>query len=810
MLLQDIHYALRQLRRAPGFALTVMLTLALGVGVATAAFCVIDNTILRPLPYAHPEKIVAVQSRSRSGYIQPASWPAFQDERAQASAFSALAGYSFLSKITMETIWSGPVSLNSVRTTDNFFEVFGVQPYLGRTFLPGEERDGKNDVAVVSYEVWKNDLGGERSAVNQPIHLNGRTYTLIGVMPAGFRFPISTVNAVYTPVHLEQWWMNGRGNHWLQTVARIKDGVTIEQGQADLSGVFANLSRAYPDTDQGRTVRLEPLAQSVNGTNKEPLWTLLCAALAVLTIGCVNVAGLLLARGVGREREMAMRTAIGAGRARLVRQILTEALVLAFAGAAGGVVLAWTMLELMRAFLIRALERGADIQLNATVLAVALALAVAASLAASLFPALRLSSIDPNRALKAGGSAGTGRGQYWLRSGFVVTQVALTLVLLVVSGLLIRVVLRYRHADLGFDPSHILSTGIDPSPARYQGRDIIADFYQPLLDRVAQIPGVRAVGLINLLPIREYGSNSDLHIAGQPPYPSNQEMLAEGRFVSLGYFSVFGIPLERGRTLSRSLDRPENAAPTVVVNEAFVRKFIPAGLDPVTQQIDDADKPDHWTRIVGVTGNVRQDIYAPTLAERDWLIDELPTTQRSQLNHMSLVVRFEGSASALVAPLRAALHESDPTIPFHDPETMTETLSDVLAFERMEGWLFGIFAGLALVLALVGLYGLMSHEVAQSARDIGIRMALGATRRGVLTMVMRRVVWMLGTGTVAGFILTIFARKVIGVVIYLDTWKEPGGFVQMALILMAAGVLAALLPATRAASTDPMQALRNE
>jgi putative ABC transport system permease protein len=806
----DLRYAVRQLRRAPGFASTVVLTLALSVGVATAVFCVIDTVILRPLPYANPDKIVAVESKSRSGYDQPASLPSYQDERAQAHAFAALAGFIHYAKITMETPASGPVSLNSVRTTDNFFQVFGVQPMLGRTFLPGEEKEGKNDVAVLSYEVWQKYFNGDRNVLNNALKLGGHTYTVIGVMPAAFRFPMSTRDAVYTPLHLDQWWMTGRGNHWLQTVGRIQDGFTMSQAQADLSRVFANMSKAYP-TDEGRTVRLEPLADTVSGTTKGPLWTLLGAVLAVLAIGCVNIAGLLLARGIKREREMAMRVAIGAGRGRLLGQVLTEGLVLALIGAAGGVALATAMLDLMRAFLIKALERGADIHMNYTVLAAAVALAVIASLAASIYPALRLSGVDPNRALRAGGSAGTGRGQHRLRAGFVVTQVALTLVLVVVSGLLIRVVTRYRHADLGFDPAHILALNIDLSRDKYQGKEMQGGFYRPIEERVRQLPGVQAAGLINLLPIEMYGSNSDIHIAGQPPYPPNQEMLAENRIVSEGYFDVMGIPLHAGRKLTPSMDRPDNGASTIMVNDAFVHKFIPAGLDPTTQRLDDDEKQEKWTRIVGVSGNVRQNIYEAPLAERDWLMDEIDPKVRADIfANMFLVVRTAGDPKQIVAPLRAIVHELDPTVPFGEPETMTEVVSETLAFERMESWLFGIFASLALVLALVGLYGLVSQEVEQATREIGVRMALGATRNRILGMVLSRVAVMLAAGTAVGLLLTFAARKVIGMVIYFEAQKEVAGFLLLALLLMVVGLLAALIPAARAASIEPVQALRAE
>jgi predicted permease len=810
-LLQDIRYALRQLRRAPGFAFTVVLTLALSVGVATAVFCVIDNVILRPLPYAHPERIVSVDSHSHSGYFQPASWPSFQEERAQARAFSALAAYADFFKVTMETPGAGAVALDSVRGTDNFFNVLEVQPLLGRTFLPGEEQEGKNGITVLSYEVWQSYFGGDRGVLNKAVKMDGKSYTVIGVMPAGFRFPLDKHNAIYIPMSIDQGWMHGRGNHWLRTVGRVKDGLTVAQAQADLTHVFDNLGRAYPDTDGGRTVHLPLLAETVTATSKGPLWTLLGAVLAVLAIGCVNVAGLLLARGVKREREMAMRVAIGAGRVRLLRQLLTEGLLLALAGATGGVLLSSLLLDLMRVFLIKALLRGADIHLNWTVLAAAIATAVISSLAASLFPAMRLSDIDLNCALKTGGSAGTQRGQYRLRSGFVATQVALTLVLLVVAGMLIRVVTRYRHADLGFDPARILSVKLNLSRGRYQGRDVLGSFYKPLEERVSHLPGVKAAGLVSLLPIEEYGNNSDIHIAGQPPYPPKQEMLVENRFVSTGYFDVMGIALHRGRKLSPDLDRTENIAPTVVVNEAFVRKFIPTGLDPTAQRIDDDAKQEKWTQVVGVTGNARQDIYEPPLAERDWLMDEIHSDERADtFARMSLLVRTEGDPMQAISAVRSIVHDLDPTVPFGEPRTMTDVVSETLVFERMESWLFGIFAGLALALAMVGLYGLISHEVEQSTHDIGVRMALGATRQGILTMVLKRVAWMLGAGTIVGLALTLVARKLIGMVIYFDAQQEAGGFLLVALLLVVAGLVAALIPARRAASIEPMQALRAE
>ena len=377
--------------------------------------------------------------------------------------------------------------------------------------------------------------------------------------------------------------------------------------------------------------------------------------------------------------------------------------------------------------------------------------------------------------------------------------------------MLIRVVTRYRNADLGFDASHILAVDLHIAPVRYDGRDVVSGFYQPLLDRVAKIPGVRAAGLIDMLPIEAWGSNSEVHIAGQPPYPPNQEMLAENRMVTTGYFDVVGVPLRAGRRLSPQLDSSANKAPSVAVNEAFIRKFLPGGYGPGTPHLDDHDKPEEKTAVIGVMGNVRQDIREPSLAEMDYLVDEIPVKDRpATLSSMVLVTRTEGDPKQIVSALRNALHETDPTVPLFYPRTMNEVVSEQLVFERMEGWLFGTFASLALALALVGLYGLVSHEVEQSSRDIGVRMALGATRSRILSMVLERVALMLAAGTAVGLLLTYAARKLIGMVIHFEAQKEAGGFLLVALLVVVAGLLAALIPAVRAASIEPMQALRSE
>jgi putative ABC transport system permease protein len=807
---QDFRYALRQMRKAPSFALTAVLTLSLGVGVATAIFSVVDAVILRPLPYDHPERIVVPQAIAREGYPHPFSYPDFKDLRAQNHTFAALSGIWDFRSVNMETP-SGPVALRSVESSDNFFDVFGVPPMLGRTFRSGEDQPGKNDVAVLSYEVWEGNFGAQPDIIGQTIRLDGKAYTCVGVMPAGFRYPLSVQHAIYVPLHSNQLWMDKRGDHWLRAVGRLKPGVAPQQAQADLDSIMANLSHDYPDTDAGGRIQLIRLSASVNGDVSPALWTLSAAVFAVLLIGCVNIAGLLLARGVKREREVALRAAVGASRGRLVRQILTESLVIAAFGAAGGVALSTLLLAAMRTFIVHSMARGADVRVNALVLAAALVISTLVSVAASLAPAVRFSGADPNRALKTGGSAGTTRGHHRLRSVFIVSQVALSLVLLAVAGVLLRTVAEYRNADLGFDPRHILAAEIDLSPARYEGRDVWADFYQPLLDRVAHIPGVQSAGLIPVVPIQNWGWNSDIHITGQPSYPSNEPMLAEIRLVSPGYFDAMGIRLVRGRMLSPSIDVPTNKAGAMVVNQAFVKKFIPSGVDPIGQHIDDSEKPNEKTVIAGVVTDIRQNLTAPPMPEYDFLESALPPKYRAELlmqNH--LVVRTAGDPGAVISSLRNAFHEVDPTLPFRTPETMDEIISDQLVMQRLESWLFGIFASLAVLLAIVGLYGLISHEVELGSRDIGIRMALGSTRERVLAMVLRRVAILLAVGIAAGLVLTFAARKLVASVAVIHFTHQAGLLAMLALALGLAGMLAALIPARRAASVQPIQALRTE
>jgi putative ABC transport system permease protein len=817
-LVQDLHFALRQMRSSPGFAIIAALALSLGIGATAAIFSVMDAVILRPLPFAHQERLLVPLMTSRSGYPQAFSYPGYLDFRTQLQTFDVLAGYAGgIDKVNLEGP-IGPVSLRLIKGTDNFFDAFGVKPLLGRTYLPGEDQPGRDDVAVLSYQVWQADFGGRPDAVGKVVRLGGTPYTVIGVMPAGFRFPLPAQDAIYTPLHPVEAWRTNRGPHWMRAVGLVKTGVSRDGALADFNRVVSNVGKAYPDTDGGLTGSLIPLAQQVNtldsGQNVSgTLRALALACLALLGIACINVAGLLLARGVKRDREMALRAAVGANRGRLIRQMVTESLVLGVCGLGGGILASLLLLKVMNVFLVKAIARGADIHLNLTVVTVALVVSILTSTLASVAPALRLSGTDPNRALRTSGvGASSGRGQHRMRSIFVIVQIALSLVLLVVSGLLLRNLSDLLRTNLGFNPAKILAVEIDLSPGRYQGRDPVTAFYRPLLQKLARLPGVEGAGVIDNLPVESWGSNEYVHIAGQPPDPPNQQKLSELRFISEGYFDAMGIKLVHGRLTSPQLDRFEiNPAGTVVVNEAFRREFFSHGRNPVGAFIDGDPGAKAKTSIVGLVTNVRQDLRERPMAELDFLIDELPPKLRlDYLGNMMLVVRANGDLSALVPSLRNALHEVDPTVPFQAPESMTQIVSEQLIFERLESWLFGIFAAFALLLAVIGLYGLLNHEVELRTREIGIRMALGSTRGLVMKEVVRRVALLMAIGLGFGWLLTLTLRKVMASVAEMHSGHDFALLAGLTTGLAAIGILAGLVPARRASCIEPMRSLRTE
>ena len=804
-LMQDVRYAVRQLRLSAGFSVIVVLTLALTIGMSTAVFSSIYAVLIRPLPFDRPERIVSLQTWSPQGYTQPAAYPEYRDWRRENHVFAALSVFNSYGSANFEGS-SGPIALAKVESSDNFFDVFGIPPLLGRTFAKDEDQPGKNDVAVLSYEVWQQQFASQPSVIGRTIRLDGLSYTVVGVMPAGFRYPINLRNAIYTPLRMPKELAESRGSHWLPVIARLREGIPPGQAQADMNRVFDDLAQAFPGS-KGRRVKIVSIGTNIVGKTEAPLIILIFAVLALLAIGCVNLAGLLLARGVKREREFALRAAVGAARFRIIRQMLTEMSILAFFGAFGGVILAYLLLESIRTLLIAALARGAEVHVDVASLMVALILAVLTTLVAGVGGTLRLSLVPPNLALKSGGSTGSSRTQHRLRSTFIAVQMALALVLLITSGVLLRVLAGLRGTDLGFSPDHLLSSEIDLSAATYEGRDAFANFYRPLLENLRALHGVTAAGLIQVLPIQNWGWNSDIHVVGHPPDLPNQERLAETRFVSPSYFATMGISLVRGRLLDNSIDTRTSPA-VVVVNEAFVRKFFAPNEDPIGQYVEG------WIGkipIVGIVRSIRQNVYEEPLAEMDCSIAQIPAKDLMQaVSTMSLIVRTTGESHAVAGDLRRVYHNLDPGLPLREPITMRQVVADVLVLERLENWLFGTFAGLAVLLAIVGLYGAISHEVELSTREIGVRIALGATRRAVFASIYRRVGLMLSGGVILGLLLTAAVTKLISAMVPLEARKDIGVILGLAIGLFAVGMLAVLSSACRAARVDPMVTLRYE
>jgi len=802
---QDLRFALRQLSKSPGFTIVAVLTLALGIGAATAMFSVIYATVLRPLPFRDSQRIVFVETDAVADYIQPASWPGYLDERAQNHTFENLAGFSSYTGVNVDT-GSRVLHLHNTATSDNFFGVLGVNPLLGRTFLSGEEQEGRNRVAVLSYEVWRQDFGGNPNVVGSSVHVDGYPYTIVGVMPAGFRFPLGVPNILYTPLRIPKELRTARGDHWLQVIGRLKPGVTVAQAQADMSHVLANVGQAYPATDKGRTARVIPLSMHVTGEDqRKALWIMAAGVVFVLLIACMDVAVMLLARGVSRQHEMAIRTALGAGRVRIIRQILLENCVLGLIAAAVGLLIGWSLMVAMAEFLSKSFQRGGEVHLDFPVFLAALGIAMLSSLIFGTMPARKLSSGDPTRSLKSSAAVGRERGDYRLRSLFVVIEVALSLMLLVCTGLVLTQLWRMQHVNFGYTTGHLLTLEINVSPGEYAGKNLEAMLYRPLEEEVRAIPGVTAAGYNSLVPLLDWGSNSGINMVGQPPSPPDQERLAEVRFVSPGWYQAMGLRLLRGRLPDPAIDKPGQSV--VVVNQKFVDTFTP-GENPIGQQImQDGGN----LTIIGVVSNGRQTVDQPPLAEVDYPMSEIPVKESVDLlNSMALFVRTTVPPETITGQLHHVLHEVAPSVPFRTPETMDDVLADVLVFNRMQGWLFSVFAVVALVLALTGIYGVLSQEVSLQTRDIGVRMALGASRPMILRLVLNRAALLMVSGAVVGVLGSFASRRLLTSVTPLAATRDVPAIMLLALTLTVVGLVASFVPARRAASIEPMEALRNE
>jgi putative ABC transport system permease protein len=818
--MNDLRFAIRQLFKHPAFTLIATLTLALGIGANTAIFSVVDAVLLRTLPFPNPDQLVRIWGTSvRDPNVQETeSFPDFYDYSEQSQSFSAMAAYSRAG--TVLTGIGEAQELRGVAVNGDFFAVTGVAPMLGRGFTAGEAKVGQPSVVVLGYGLWKRAFGSDPKIVGREVNLAGRSYTVLGVMPSGWRFPIDAEASEFImPLEpLVASEVPRRGSHFLHLVGRMKPGLSVKQAEAEMKPIAARLAQQYPDTNTDRSVKLVPLLDDVVGDVRPALLILFGAVSFVLLIACANVANLLLARAAARSREIAIRTALGASRAQIVRQLLTESFLLALLGGAGGLLLAVWGVDVLRASGPRNLPRLDDVHINAGVCAFTFALAILSTLVSGLLPALQLSRSDVNESLQQGwkGSSSGVHGMR-VRGALIVSQVALSLLLLAGAGLLIKSFYNLRATNPGFEPSRLLVLDQILPRAKYSEEDAQRRFYTQLLPKLAAIPGVESVGGASPLPFSGNDSSSSFAIAGQPdPGPGNRPG-ASYRTIVPDYFRTMKIPLRSGRDFDQRDN--ENSARVAIVNEAFVRRFLP-NMNPIGQRLllnrerrhshggqadQEADKTDSL-EIVGVVGDTKQnELAAETIPEFYEPFAQAPWRR------IWLVFRTApANLAGIDAAVRRIIHEEDADVFVANLQPMQALIGKNIAQPRFNTMLLGIFATLAMVLAAVGIYGVITYNVAQRTKEIGIRMALGAQRRDMLHMVLRQSFSLVGIGLFAGLLSALALTRLMTSLLYGVTAHDLSIYVIVLTVLSGAALLASYFPARRAMNVDPMVALRYE
>ena len=817
-LLADLRYAVRTLRKSPGFAIAAILTLALAVGSNTAVFSVVNGVLLRPLPFAEQDRLFMLAEQSRQGAFRPPSYPTFLDWRAQSSAFADLAyvrggGQRLAGPDGVQSLLASAVS------TD-FFATLGERPLFGRLFTPDEERAGAH-VAVLSYALWQARFGGDPHILGKTLSLTAGVFSVVGVLPRDVAYPPWASEQLYMPiatVAATDRALTQRGFHAdCRIIGRLKRGVTREQAKTDLDGVAQREAAAYPEFNADWTsVALFPLRDEILFNTTPQLVVLVVAVGLVLMIGCVNVANLTLARASARRRELAIRAALGAGRGRVVKQLLTESVVLACWGGALGVVAAYAALALLKRAAPTVLPRLDTVQVDGWVLAFALGVTIVTAVATGLLPALRAARPDLTDSLKEGtAGAGTGHRRQRLSAALVISEIALAVILVVGAGLLIRSLWQLGAVNPGFEPQGLVTFYISPPPLRAQNPARLAALYTQVQDAARALPGVTSVALTNFTPLSGGGLPSPVEIPGRSPDPLHDPRVWF-MTVSPGYFRTMRIPVHAGREFTEA-DLAPGAA--VIVNEAFARAFWPGPgpIDPIGRQVTlhkavqgrpDFGEPLPGT-VVGVVGDVRH-FGLDTSSEPQVYV---PFT-RSVWGHMSLVVRTSVAPAGFLATLRRAVRQVDPDIPMtlSGGRSATETIDITAGLEsrQLDTWLLGSFAASALVLAGIGIYGLLAYSVGQRRREIGIRLALGASRGDVVSQVVGDGVRLAAAGIGVGVVIALAVTRLLTALLYGVGASDPATFVSVVALLTLVSLSASYLPARRAALLDPLAALRSE
>ncbi len=801
---KDLRFALRTLLKKPAFTFVVVSTLALGIGANSAIFSVVNGVVLKALPYERPEQLVAVWNQlSKIGL--PRLWfsePEFFDYLDQNTVFQDFA--VFAGGGANLTGADRPARVSLAYVSADFFRLLRAEPSLGRTLAREDDRADAPETAVLSFPFWRDRMGGDPAAVGKTLTLNSRPVTVIGVLSPDFRFQAQQID-VWVPLRLDRAKLRSRGSHYLEAFARLKPNVTLKQAQAEMDAIASRLEERFPDNYKGAGwgTLLIPAQEEVVGEVRPALILLLVAVGLVLLIACVNVANLMLVRGAARVKEMAIRTALGATRGRMVRQLLTESCLLAVAGGGFGLALSYASLRLLKAVNPGNIPRLEEVSIDGSVLAFTLLVSILTGIVFGVVPAFQAARQDPNEALKEGGrdsQAGSRRG---FLKGLAVLEVALSLTLLVGAGLMVRGLSRLSDVDPGFVTEHVLSFQTSLPEAKYSEPARWTEFYRRLSERVRALPGVEAVGAVSHLPLS--GVNSSGTVTPETPAPGYQgppDIEADRRRVTPGYFEALGIELVQGRLFNQA-DTAESL-PVAVVDTTFRDRFWP-GEEVLGKRVKRGgrDSSTPWLEIVGVVRHVRHHGLDQLGREQIYLpMDQWPSSQ------MFTVVRSQGDLTGLTASVRAEVASLDPELPVYADTTMGEFLAENLAAPRFNVMLVGCFAVLALVLAAIGVYGVMSYSVAQRFHEIGIRMALGAAQGDVTTMVLREVLGLAFLGGLIGVVVAYFFSRWLESFLYGVSSTDPWTYAAVSLALILLVAVAALIPARRASRIDPIVALR--
>ncbi|HTS04439.1 MAG TPA: ABC transporter permease [Candidatus Eisenbacteria bacterium] len=807
-LIQDLQFALRQLRKNPGFAAVAVVTLALGVGANTAVFSVVDAVMLRPLPYEQPERLVEAQSAERNNYEAfDVSYPDFFDWRAQNRTLDHLVSYHD-AQFTLTGL-DRPVQVDAEIVSWDLVPALGVRPELGRGFLPEEEKVGSK-VILISHNLWVSQFGADRNIIGQAVRLSGALYTIVGVMPRSFRFPVArTTNDIWATLAVDDDPANpnslvkNRGAHLLNVFGRLRPGASLTQASQDLNTIAANLARQYPNTNTKHSAaRVIGEVDAMIGDSRTALFVILGSVGLVLLIACGNIANLLLARMRERQREIALRSALGAGKSRIVRQLLAESVVLSIVGGLAGIGLAFLTTPAILSLIGDSVPRASDAGVDLRVLAFSFVLSLTAGLIFGVVPAMTGSRTDLVSTLKEGGRSEI-FGRDWMRSLLIVGQVAMGCVLTVGAALLISSFSNLLRANEGFNPDHLTTMFFETPDAQYKDKRV--QFYREYFNQVRALPGVQSAAGSMILPMGNDGITISFENP-ERPVPEGDRPSANLTPITSGYFDAMQIPVLKGRDFTERDD--ESGQPVMIVNRAFADKFF-AGEQVLGKKLKPGAGTKHgtpWREIVGVVGNIRLGATDPDMPPAMYL----PANQLSGWCCLRTVVRSTVSPQSLTASIQRILANMDKNIPVTDVRTMDELMFKQLSQPRFAMTLLSTFAGLALALTIVGLYGVMTYSVSRRTREIGVRMALGAQRASMLRMILRDAAILVVSGIAIGASGALASASVLQSMLYGTGARNFKIYAGVCFAVTAVGFLAAYIPARRAARVDPMVALRYE